>query len=252
MVLTPIGHSRIELEAVSSTNNYTMHLLEKQDVAEGTAVITSFQTKGKGQDKNLWVSDAGTNLLFSIVLYPGFLPAAEQFILNKVLSLAILDFIKLYIPRSKGTIKWPNDIYTGEKKVAGILVLNSIKGNHIEHSIAGIGVNINQEIFPDFAPPATSLKIETGREQDLRKCTDALFKKIELRYHQLRSEAKETIHWDYLHALFRFNTLHNYQINQRKFQARIIGVNEYGKLILEEKNKSRLECDIKGIRFLPD
>ncbi len=252
MDLTPIGHIRVELESVSSTNNYAMHLLEKQEVEEGMAILTGFQSKGKGQDKNQWISEKGTNLLLSIILYPDFLPPAEQFILNKVLSLAILDFIKQVIKPKKSAIKWPNDIYIGKKKVAGILVQNSIQGNHIEHTIAGIGININQESFPAFESPATSLKLEKGKNFDLKYCADILFKKIALRYHQLRSGARETIHWDYLHSLYRFNTWHNYTIEGREFRAKIIGVNEFGKLILDEKNGDRQECDIKGIRFLPD
>ena len=250
--LTPIGHTMLELDSVGSTNNYAMHLLEKQKVEEGTVVITKFQSKGRGQEDNQWISDRGLNLLFSVILYPGFLPASEQFIINKILSLAILDFIR-HISKSNNTlIKWPNDVYIGHKKVAGILVQNSIQGNRIEHTIAGLGVNINQENFPVFDPPATSLKLEFGKQYQLKSCSGILFKKIALRYHQLKSGARETIHWDYLHALYRFNSWHNYKVGKRVFLARIIGVNEFGKLVLEEKNGNGLECDIKGIRFMPD
>jgi len=252
MELTPIGHTRIELESVSSTNNYAMHLLEKQEIEEGTVIMTGFQTKGKGQDKNQWLSEKGSNLLLSVIFYPEFLNAAEQFILNKVLSLAIHDFIKQVLKTPNSTIKWPNDIYIDQKKVAGILVQNSIQGSNIEHTIAGMGINVNQDTFPEFESPATSLKLEKGEELDLKNCAIILFKKIALRYHQLRSGARETIHWDYLHSLYRFHTWHNYKIESREFRAKIIGVNEFGKLILEEKEGERLECDIKGIRFLPD
>jgi BirA family biotin operon repressor/biotin-[acetyl-CoA-carboxylase] ligase len=250
--LTPIGHIMLELDSIGSTNNYAMHLLEEQRVEEGTVVITNFQSKGRGQDDNHWFSDRGLNLLFSVILYPGFLPASEQFIINKLLSLAILDFIR-HMDKSKSTlIKWPNDIYIGNKKVAGILVQNSIQGNHIEHTIAGIGININQERFPDFDPPATSLKLEFGKTLQLKNSRSILFKKIALRYHQLKSGARDTIHWDYLHALYRFNSWHEYKAGKRVFIARIIGVNEFGKLVLEEKNGNDMQYDIRGIRFLPD
>ena len=252
MELTPIGHKMIELESVNSTNNYAMHLLEEQEVEEGMVIMTRYQSKGRGQDKNRWISEKGNNLLLSIILYPVFVPASEQFILNKVLSLAILDFIRHLTHLESILIKWPNDIYLGHKKVAGILVQNSIQGNRIEHTIAGIGININQEEFPAFEPEATSLKKETGRTFQIKTCANLLFKKLTLRYHQLKSGARETIHWDYLHSLYRFNSWHPYQVGNREFSARIIGVNEFGKLVLEEKNGSSLECDIKGIHFLPD
>jgi BirA family biotin operon repressor/biotin-[acetyl-CoA-carboxylase] ligase len=215
-------------------------------------IMTQYQSKGRGQDDNRWISEKGSNLLISIILYPVFISASEQFILNKVLSLAILDFIRQVTHLENILIKWPNDIYIGQKKVAGILVQNSIQGNRIEHTIAGIGVNINQEKFPAFEPGATSLKKETGRVFQVKSCANLLFKKTALRYHQLRSGARETIHWDYLHSLYRFNTWHHYQVGKRKFSAKIIGVNEFGKLVLEETDGSSLECDIKGISFLPD
>jgi BirA family biotin operon repressor/biotin-[acetyl-CoA-carboxylase] ligase len=252
MELTPIGHKMIALDTVSSTNNYAMHLLEEQEIEEGMVIMTKYQSKGRGQDDNHWVSEKGSNLLLSIILYPVFITASEQFILNKVLSLAILDYIKHVTHLENSLIKWPNDIYIGQKKVAGILVQNSIQGNRIEHSIAGIGININQVDFPEFEPEATSLKKETNRAFQLKTSANLLFKKIALRYHQLRSGARETIHWDYLHSLYRFNTWHQYQVGDRKFSAKIIGVNEYGKLVLEETDGSSLECDIKGITFLPD
>jgi BirA family biotin operon repressor/biotin-[acetyl-CoA-carboxylase] ligase len=252
MELTPIGHKMITLESVSSTNNYAMHLLEEQEVEEGMVILTKYQSKGRGQDHNRWISEKGSNLLLSIILYPVFVPASEQFILNKVLSLSILDFIRHISHLENILIKWPNDIYIGEKKVAGILVQNSIQGNRIEHTIAGIGININQEDFPAFEPEATSLKKETSRAFQIKTCANLFFNKIALRYHQLRSGARETIHWDYLHSLYRFNTWHRYQVGNRKFKAKIIGVNEFGKLVLEEKDGSSLECDIKGITFLPD
>jgi BirA family biotin operon repressor/biotin-[acetyl-CoA-carboxylase] ligase len=252
MELTPIGHKRIMLESVSSTNNYAMHLLEEQDVIEGMVIMTKYQSKGRGQEDNRWISEKGSNLLLSIILYPVFIAASEQFILNKVLSLAILDFIRHISHLEDILIKWPNDIYIGQRKAAGILVQNSIQGNRIEHTIAGIGININQESFPAFEPEATSLKNETGKAFQIQTCANLFFKKIGLRYHQLKSGARETIHWDYLHSLYRFNTWHQYQVRNRKFSAKIIGVNEFGKLVLEETDGSSLECDIKGINFLPD
>jgi BirA family biotin operon repressor/biotin-[acetyl-CoA-carboxylase] ligase len=252
MELTPIGHKMITLESVSSTNNYAMHLLEDQKVDEGMVIMTKYQSKGRGQNDNRWISEKGANLLISIILYPVFVPASEQFILNKVLSLAILDFIRHVTHMNNSVIKWPNDIYIGTKKVAGILVQNSIQGNRIEHTIAGIGININQEDFPTFEPEATSLKKETSKTFQVKTCANLFFKKIALRYHQLKSGAKETIHWDYLHSLYRFNSWHNYKVGNRIFSAKIIGVNEYGKLVLEEKDGSSMECDIKGILFLPD
>ena len=110
----------IHIRETNSTNNYLKELLQTQNVDEGTVVWADFQSAGKGQRGNGWESEAGKNILFSIVLFPGFIKAGEQFILSQIVSLAVANCLQEYTAGI--SIKWPNDIYWNEKKICGILL----------------------------------------------------------------------------------------------------------------------------------
>src|SRR5665648_1178797 len=136
-----IGSKLYFFENLPSTNTYAAKLLKKNKLPEGTVVYTNYQSAGRGQTGNIWESEDGKNLLVSIVLFPSFIIPACQFLISITLSLGICDFLKRYIPAC--AIKWPNDIYVNNDKIAGILIENSVMEGVIESSIAGIGLNIN-------------------------------------------------------------------------------------------------------------
>jgi biotin-(acetyl-CoA carboxylase) ligase len=142
----------VALDETASTNQYLSQLCNQlqESVAELTTVTAEFQTAGKGQRGNTWEAEEGKNLLFSFVLYPSFLEARRQFILSQIVSLAIKEELSRW--SDEITIKWPNDIYWKDKKICGILIENDLSGHHIRRSIAGIGININQEVFNSDAP----------------------------------------------------------------------------------------------------
>ena len=147
----------IALDETHSTSNYLLELCQQsvQPLEEFTTVTASFQTAGKGQRGNSWESEAGKNLLFSFVLYPKFLEARQQFLLSQFVSLAIKEELESIIKEI--SIKWPNDIYWREKKLCGILIEHQLCRSHIERTICGIGVNINQALFRSNAPNPVSL-----------------------------------------------------------------------------------------------
>ena len=142
--------SLVYLKETESTNKYLNDLCNKQCVGELTTVTTDFQTSGRGQRGNSWESERGQNLMFSFVLYPAFLKARKQFLLSQIISLAIKEELDTHV--SDVSIKWPNDIYWKDKKICGMLIENDLTGTHISRSIAGIGININQEAFTSPAP----------------------------------------------------------------------------------------------------
>lgn len=148
------------LESCSSTNTI---LAARHDAPHGTVVATHTQTAGRGQRGNSWEAEPGKNLTFSMLLRPTCLPAAHQFELSMVVSLAIADAIDENLPNGvKTTIKWPNDIYIGEEKVCGILIENRLAGMNVEQAIAGIGINVNQQKFLSEAPNPTSIILHNG------------------------------------------------------------------------------------------
>jgi len=240
----------IELESVDSTNEYAKKLLNKGDVEQGTIVIAKSQLWGKGQDGNFWESEPDKNLTFSLILYPDFLPAEKQFQLNKIVSLAICDFVKTIVEQNKVSIKWPNDIYVDDKKAAGILIENTIAGNTLKTVVVGIGLNVNQLVFKSDAPNPVSLKNVTDKDFDLQDCLGDLYLSIENRYWQLKNNSEDIINQDYLDSLYRVGVMAKYEYNKELIEAKITGISPFGKLILETSDKNTLECDMKELAFI--
>ncbi|PKP15804.1 MAG: biotin--[acetyl-CoA-carboxylase] ligase, partial [Bacteroidetes bacterium HGW-Bacteroidetes-23] len=155
----------IKLSAINSTNDYLKELIAKQVVTNFTVVMSKSQTNGKGQMGSVWISESGKNLTFSVLIRDLIVDVKQLYTLNIVVSLAIISVLEKYkIPSV--TIKWPNDIMSGNHKIGGILIENSFKSDGEVFSIVGIGLNINQMMFENV-PNASSLKLKTGVDYDL-------------------------------------------------------------------------------------
>ncbi len=244
-----IGKNIIRLKEVNSTNQYASQIIKKGNIDEGTVIITSNQTSGKGQAENKWESEKGLNLTFSIILTPSFLPIDKQFLISKISSLAVLGFLKkLFVENA--SIKWPNDIYIGRSKIAGILIENSIKGETIDTTIIGIGININQTQFSSEIPNPTSLKMLFNKNLDLNECLDIFLQEINEWYNLLKFNNYSFIDKEYLNSLYVFNKWSQFNYLNQKITARIKGVSKYGKLLLEKEDGNNIECDLKEIKYL--
>jgi BirA family biotin operon repressor/biotin-[acetyl-CoA-carboxylase] ligase len=236
----------LKIEKVNSTNSYISEL--PAGIPEGSVIWALDQTEGRGQGNNKWESEPGKNLTFSIILYPKFLLAGDQFYLSKVISLAVVDFIALFTDNV--SIKWPNDIYVGDKKIAGILIENSIEGERIIQSIAGIGVNINQKKFSDYALNPLSLNQLTGNEYDLEEMFNIILDLITYRYFLLKENAFEIINENYHDALFRLNKMANYFASGKYFKGMIIDVESNGTLVISDENKKVYKFLHKEVEYV--
>ncbi|NWJ49725.1 MAG: biotin--[acetyl-CoA-carboxylase] ligase [Bacteroidetes bacterium] len=247
-----IGSHIIEIEETASTNIYTDKLLRSKKQIEGTVIIAYNQTAGQGQDQNKWESEPFQNLTFSIILYPTFLSPSDQFQLSKAMSLGIIDFLKSILQEHHEIIKikWPNDIYVGNKKICGILIQNSITGNCLSDSIVGIGLNVNQSTFKSDAPNPISIKNLTGKEINLKDCLPAIYNALNYRYNQLANHQDGIIKQNYIDALYRFGEWHKYKIDKSILTAKINGISAYGQLLLEGKNGSNYVCNIKEVAYV--
>lgn len=243
-----IGKKIIKVESVDSSNNYALDLIKESKVIEGTVVWALEQTKGRGQRDNYWESEKGKNLTFSVILFPEFLDVEEQFLLSKAVSLGIVDFVKTYTENV--SIKWANDIYVNDKKIAGILIENSIIGNKILSSVVGIGLNINQTVFISNAPNPVSLKLITGNDYDLEESLRLLCNFIESRYLQLKTNDITQLNYDYLNTLYRYNAFYTYESDRKQFTAKITGIAKSGRLILETKQGEIKEFDFNDVLFV--
>ena len=237
----------IVLEEVDSTNNYAKQLIGDKE-EEGTVVLAHFQNEGKGQMGNYWESEARKNLLFSLILYPEFLEAGEQFYLSKIVSLALVEWLKAEVENV--SIKWPNDIYVGNKKIAGILIENAIKGRFLDYSIVGVGLNLNQEQFCSDAPNPIALKQLSGKHYDADKVLRDLLNGFSFLLERLKQGDYKRIDEAYMRSLFRNKGWHLFRKEGKAFKAQIIGIGEFGQLQLELETGKLSEFMFKEVEFV--
>lgn len=232
---------------LSSTNAYAVEWLSKTKPREGTAIIAGHQTAGRGQIGRSWHDSAGKNLLLSVVFYPHWLAVSAQFGLSQAVALAVADTVRPYKPAQ---VKWPNDVYIGDAKVAGILIQNSLQGSQIQWSVVGIGLNVNEEAFPSELSRATSLQQICGYSVALDDVQSQLFHHLERRYLQLKSHPDRTAA-DYLAHLYRYEQWHTYIRTEdgQPFMGKIIGTDESGRLAILLDNQTVQHFDVKAVAF---
>ena len=221
----------IRVEETHSTNSLLREWLEREPLPTGSVIVADFQTAGRGQVGNVWESERGKNLTFSLVLYPQALPVNQQFLISQIAALSVKETLDAY---TEGiSIKWPNDIYWQDKKICGMLIENDLSGHNLLRSIIGIGINLNQTIFRGDAPNPVSLwqivKQEVDREVVLRQ----FLSRFEAYNQALLSGEKALIHARYMEALYWREGYHPYADAKGTFSARIYGIEPTGHLLLQ-------------------
>lgn len=242
-----IGNTIIELDRTDSTNEYSKKLIKDGTAEEGTVILADFQTKGKGQKDGYWESEKGKNLTFSIILFPNFLDIQKQFYLSMSVSIGIVEFLARLSVKSK--IKWPNDIYIKNKKVAGMLIENSIKRNIIANSVIGIGININQTKFKSSAPNPTSLSLELNKTFDIKSTRKQLISCLDKWIKLLYNSQYKKIKYRYRKNLFLINKKTCFADINGKFDGRIIDIEESGVLIIKTDSKKIRKYNFKEVTF---
>ncbi len=228
----------------TSTNTLLKKILSDEHHEEGFVVVADFQSEGRGQGKNKWESEAGKNLLFSILLYPKHIFATEQFIISQIVSLAISEVLSELLPKIK--IKWPNDIYAGDRKIAGILIENTIQGSIINRTIVGIGLNVNQTSFSSNAPNPVSLKQITTKSHNRNYLLKRIHQKIVEIYYK---RDYENVRNDYYRELYRNDGFYPFSTEGEIFRARIAEVLNDGRIALVKEDGSTAFYGFKEVEF---
>ncbi|HEX3008699.1 MAG TPA: biotin--[acetyl-CoA-carboxylase] ligase [Bacteroidales bacterium] len=236
------------LDEVDSTNSILSAKYLNRNLPEGSVIVASSQTKGRGQGANKWHSEAGKNLTCSFVLYPSFLEASYQFYISKIFSLAVADLVSLY--SDKVSIKWPNDIYVNDKKIAGLLIEHAIERNNIKSSILGLGLNVNQKSFPSNLPNPVSLMNITQTKQDLDEILESLTNILEYRYSLLKNRELGVIDENYQSLLYRYKKLALFEVNGKRVAGSIEGVESTGELIFKNDRSEILHFGYKEIEYV--
>lgn len=213
------------------------------------AVATFHQTAGRGQRGNVWVSEPGMNIHYSLLYRPDNLPSNNQFILSEAVALTVQAFLSELT--DDVLIKWPNDLYHKGKKLGGILMEHQLKGSVVEQTIIGIGLNVQQTQFPSFTPEATSLSLITGEAYDLEALTHKLHQVLCKRLTDFSLDQANDIQRYYLNHLYRRDGFHTYADETGPFSAKIRGVQPQGALLLEREDGTLNAYQFKEVRFLP-
>ncbi|CAL2084573.1 biotin--[acetyl-CoA-carboxylase] ligase [Tenacibaculum dicentrarchi] len=241
----------IKLDAIGSTNSFLKDMSAKVLLDNFTVVVARNQTLGRGQVNANWKSEGGKNLTFSVFCRPEALCIADFKYLNYSVSLSVYELlISLKLPRL--AIKWPNDILSENKKIAGILIENTLNIKNISTSIIGIGLNVNQNIFSDALPNASSVKRILKKEQDidLDLLLDKLLLILKKKLVRLNKKEYVSLEKEYLNVLYKKNVPSMFKTNQNiLFMGKIIGVSDIGKLQIELENETIQEFGIKEVSF---
>jgi BirA family biotin operon repressor/biotin-[acetyl-CoA-carboxylase] ligase len=243
-----VGQNLVTLKEVDSTNNFLKNIMANTTpLPEGTVIMAEEQYAGRGQQQNKWFAEAGKNLTFSILLKPVFLPLSDQFCLTQAISLGVVQALSTVTEHVN--IKWPNDIYYRKQKLGGILIENMVQGSQINNSVIGIGLNINQDKFPDYLPNAISLKQILHKDYDLKSLLSEICRQIEGWYLKLRAGKRDELKQAYLDHLFELNEERSFRSKGVEFTGTITGVTDEGLLIINSNGTQQL-YNLKEVEFL--
>lgn len=240
-----IGRKIIHLDSVDSTNNYAANLLKAGQIESGTVIMADEQFAGRGQRAAVWSANSGENLTFSFFIDNVNLSVDRQFVLTQLVSMSLIELLaKLGLT---ATIKWPNDIYCGERKIVGVLIENQLHGSVVKSAIVGVGLNMNQSEFKGFQ--ATSTFLETGFRRIPKEVllsytvsfTTAWNKYMDGHYQRLKA--------DYLKRLYRLNQDSQFSDVEGIFTGKITNVLDSGKLEVQKADKTHY-FEVKEIQFL--
>ncbi|WP_298121305.1 biotin--[acetyl-CoA-carboxylase] ligase [Flavobacterium sp.] len=239
----------IKLNAIDSTNDFLKNMTRNEVVENFTVVVTQNQTKGKGQMGSTWNSEIGKNLIMSILVKEILNEIDKIFHLNIAVSLAVIQVLEeLKIP--KVSIKWPNDIMSDNKKIAGILIENSFKSDNTIDSIVGIGLNVNQKEFSSL-PKASSLSVITDSEFDLDIILDKILFQIKRNCALISSNQNAHLWKNYHDNLFKKGLPMAFEdVNKNQFMGIIQEVSVDGKLKLLLEDDSFKFYELKQIQML--
>ncbi len=246
-----IGKVYHRLDEIPSTNDYAQEMVAKSRPAEGTVVRADSQSAGRGQFGSRWQAEPGCNLTLSVILYPTHLAVGRQFYLSMAAALAVHDTL-LACGFADAKIKWPNDLLIDGRKTAGILIQNSLKGARIGSSVVGIGLNVNQSVFPPELTQATSMALVAQKPFDLQNVENTLLGSFEHRYLQLKSEKYAELNADYHERLYARGEWREFRRpDALPFRARVEGVEpESGRLCLLSEGGETAWYDLKEVGWV--
>lgn len=239
----------IKLDAIDSTNTYLKERIAAGEGEDGLTVVAKFQTHGRGQMGTVWDSQDAKNLTFSVFKDVSFLNIRHHFYISMVVSLAVYEALKS-LGITKLAVKWPNDILSDNKKIAGILIENVIKQNIISGTVIGIGLNVNQTDFTGL-PEASSLLLLSGQVNNLDEVLNTILTQLDIQFQLLKTKQFVTLKSQYESHLFRKDKPSTFKNAEGAlFVGYIVGVSDNGQLMVEVEDQVIKHFDFKEVALL--
>ena len=233
----------IHIDETDSTNRWLAeHRTEGQNPC---VVVADYQTAGRGCGTNKWESERGKNLLYSMMIHPTEIPVNKQFVVSMAVANSIAAVVAKYVTSQAVSVKWPNDIYVGDKKICGILIENRLQGGVIKDSIIGVGLNVNQLCFVSDAPNPVSMANITGRQFDREQLLQELLEAFQQEWADL-----EGVRERYLQQLYRRKGFFRYRDAYGECTAEIVTVEADGHLVLQDVDGRTNRYAFKEIQFV--
>ena len=237
----------IHLSETVSTNNFLRMVADREQLASGSVVLADFQTAGRGMGGNVWESDAAANLTFSVLFYPLDVPANRPFVISEMASLCVKYTLDKYLDNVM--VKWPNDVYCDDKKIAGILIENVLFQGEISQSVIGIGLNINQTVFRSNAPNPVSMAQITGKTFDRMAVMDDFRQTFAVQSERINKGSFDAVHQDYLDSIYRKKGYYPYHDADGAFEAAVWDVEPSGHLLLKRTDGRISRYAFKEVTF---
>ena len=237
----------ITRDATTSTNDYLLSLNTERDLC----VVTDYQSAGKGMGTNVWESERGKNLLFSLLVHPLWLGIQKQYLMSMVQAVSLWEALSDYVENpTLLTIKWPNDIYYKDCKLSGTRIDLNLQGMKIQDMVIGTGVNVNQLQFTGTAPNPVSLSQISGLTYSLSQILSSIIDAFERNYALLRSGAEQYIIRCYHEHLYRRVGMYRYRDIHGEFQAEMVGVASNGILTLRRADGTLSKYEFKELSIV--
>lgn len=247
MISSDFKFQIFNLSEIDSTNSYALDLVKTNIVKEGTVFYSKYQLKGKGQQGNVWDSEQGKNLLFSLLLKPR-VKVENQFLISQCIALGLKYYLDS-LAVGQVEVKWPNDILVNRQKIAGILIENSIEGSLITNSVVGIGFNTNQIEFEPYSRKATSLKLLKGEEFNLNLELSQILIYLKKVFENYQMYGANYIKTHYLESLYGFHKPITLEDEKGQFKGKIADVLNSG-ILRVWRNGKLSSYDLKQLKFI--
>lgn len=240
-------------DSIGSTNTYLTGLKGGDPEFDYEVAVAGFQTAGRGQRGNTWESQPGKNLLFSVLAHPSSIDVSRQFFISQAIAMAVSDCVRDCIGPELGqyvSVKWPNDIYWKDCKMAGILIEHSVMGRCIQHTVVGVGLDVNQTVFESDAPNPISMANVAEHEFELEPLLQSVIDRFAYYMERSDDEGMQTLDGQYHERMFRKEGLHLFHDADGDFMARIDHVEPNGCLVLETQDGEKRTYEFKQVQFV--